>query len=415
MRIDLPLNPEVAEQLRAGEHVELNGPVFTARDATHMRLIQDLEASGKLPFELEGQLLFYAGPTPARSGRPHGAIGPTTAKRMDKATLPLLDAGIAATLGKGQRSADIADACARHKTVYFGAVGGAAALLAKHIISAEPVAYDELGTEALVRLELKDFPAFVALDSLGNDLYEQAPRAWREECSQDAPSSQVGDSAPSQRGRFITFEGGEGAGKSTQIQALARQLEMRGVEVLVVREPGGSVVGEAIRHVLLDPANTEMSSHTELFLYEAARAQVVDEIIAPALERGVTVLCDRYYDSTTAYQGYGRGLDIGLVEQLNVAAISGVVPDRTLVLDVDPALGLNRATQNGAAADRLEQEALAFHQRVRAGFLAVAQKEPERVRVIAPNLGITHTFNEVVLAIADLFPEFDFARAVEAE
>lgn len=415
MRIDLPLDPGVAATLRAGEHVELNGPVFTARDATHMRLIQDLEESGTLPFELEGQLLFYAGPTPARSGRPHGAIGPTTAKRMDKATLSLLDAGIAATLGKGRRSADIASACARHKTVYFGAVGGAAALLAKHIISAEPVAYDELGTEALVRLELKDFPAFVALDSQGNDLYEQAPRAWREVIAQGEQKGEQIENAPLTRGRFITFEGGEGAGKSTQIQALARQLEMRGIKVLVVREPGGSVVGEAIRNVLLDPANKLMASHTELFLYEAARAQVVEEIIKPALNQGTTVLCDRYYDSTTAYQGYGRGLDIELVKQLNDAAVNGVVPDRTLVLDVDPTLGLSRATQDGQDADRLEQEALVFHQRVRKGFLALAQSEPERVRVIAPNLGITHVFHEVLLAVADLFPELDFSHPQEVE
>lgn len=415
MRIDLPLDPGVAATLRAGEHVELNGPVFTARDATHMRLIQDLEESGTLPFELEGQLLFYAGPTPARSGRPHGAIGPTTAKRMDKATLSLLDAGIAATLGKGRRSADIASACARHKTVYFGAVGGAAALLAKHIISAEPVAYDELGTEALVRLELKDFPAFVALDSQGNDLYEQAPRAWREVIAQGEQKGEQIENAPLTRGRFITFEGGEGAGKSTQIQALARQLEMRGIKVLVVREPGGSVVGEAIRNVLLDPANKLMASHTELFLYEAARAQVVEEIIKPALNQGTTVLCDRYYDSTTAYQGYGRGLDIKLVKQLNEAAVNSVVPDRTLVLDVDPTLGLSRATQDGQDADRLEQEALAFHQRVRGGFLALAQSEPERVRVIEPNLGITHVFHEVLLAVADLFPELDFSHPQEVE
>lgn len=404
MRINLPLQPDVAAQLKAGDHVELNGPVFTARDATHMRLIADLENTGKLPFDLQGQLLFYAGPTPARAGRPHGAVGPTTAKRMDEATIPLLDAGIAATLGKGTRTQKVTEACKKHKTVYFGAVGGAAALLAKHIVSATPVAYDELGTEALVRLELKDFPAFVALDSEGNDLYEQAPQAWREKRTQD-----LGHTNRRAQGRFITFEGGEGAGKSTQIQALARQLEMRGVDVLVVREPGGSKVGERIRSVLLDPENTMMASSTELFLYEAARAQVVEEIIAPALERGVTVLCDRYFDSTTAYQGYGRGLDIEMIERLNRAAVQGVVPDRTIVLDAEPRLGLKRATQDGADADRLEQEQLAFHERVREGFTALAHKEPDRVRLIPAGLGITDVFKQVIRAVIDVFPELNDA------
>lgn len=417
MRIDLPLQPEIAAQLKAGEHVELNGPVFTARDATHMRLIADLENAGTLPFDLEGQLLFYAGPTPARAGRPHGAVGPTTAKRMDAATLSLLDAGIAATLGKGTRTPKIAEACKKHKTVYFGAVGGAAAFLAKHIVSATPVAYDELGTESLVRLELKDFPAFVALDSEGNDLYEQAPQEWRKKKAQARAEATDTEQTAEQnarlkvptRGRFITFEGGEGAGKSTQIQALARQLEMRGVDVLVVREPGGSVVGERIRNILLDPANTSMSSRTELFLYEAARAQVVEEIIAPALERGVTVLCDRYYDSTTAYQGYGRGLDIEVIDRLNKAAVQGIVPERTIVLDTDPHLGLKRATKNGTDADRLEQEQLAFHERVREGFASLARKEPKRVRLVPAGLGITEAFQKVVLAVIDLFPELQDA------
>lgn len=420
MRIDLPLQPEIAAQLKAGEHVELNGPVFTARDATHMRLIADLENAGKLPFDLQGQLLFYAGPTPARAGRPHGAVGPTTAKRMDAATLPLLDAGIAATLGKGTRTSMVAEACKKHQTVYFGAVGGAAALLAKHIVSATPVAYDELGTEALVRLELKDFPAFVALDSKGNDLYEQAPQEWRAKKARENEEqhavqlAETAEQTAPKRGRFITFEGGEGAGKSTQIQALARQLEMHGVEVLVVREPGGSKVGESIRNVLLDPANTSMSDRAELFLYEAARAQIVEEIIAPTLNRGVTVLCDRYFDSTTAYQGYGRGLDIEVIDRLNKASVQGVVPERTIVLDADPALGLKRATKDGANADRLEQEKLAFHERVREGFTAIARKDPQRVHLVPAGLGITEVFQHVVFAVVDLFPELQHAFDSEA-
>lgn len=410
MRITLPLDSNVAAQLRAGDHVELNGPVFTARDATHMRLVSDLEESGKLPFDLEGQLLFYAGPTPARAGRPHGAVGPTTAKRMDKASLPLLDAGIAATLGKGTRTEELKDACKKHQTVYFGAVGGAAALLAKHIISATPVAYDDLGTEALVKLELKDFPAFVAIDSQGNDLYLSAPQEWLRTRG-ESDKTPAGEPQPL-RGCFITFEGGEGVGKSTQIQALARQMEMQDIPVKVVREPGGSRVGEAIREVLLSPENDEMSATTELFLYEAARAQVVSEIIRPALEQGITVLCDRYFDSTTAYQGYGRGIDLATIDQLNNAAVGGLIPDRTIVLDADPQEGLRRATKNGVDADRLEQEELAFHQRVREGFLALAQKEPQRVRIISSNQGITDVFLDVLEEVADLF---EFAASAEQE
>lgn len=406
-KVSLPLSPEVAATLKAGDNVELSGFVFTARDATHLRLLADLEQQGKLPFDLEGQILFYAGPTPARAGRPLGAVGPTTAKRMDAATATLLDAGIAATLGKGQRSDAVRDAVVQHQTVYFGAVGGAAALLATHIVSAEPVAYPELGTEALMRLELNDFPAFVALDSKGNDFYAQAPAEWRaflesEKSSQEAPSS-------FKRGIFITFEGGEGAGKSTQINALQRQLEMHDYEVMVVREPGGSVVGEAIRNVLLDASHTEMTARTELFLYEAARAQVVDEIIEPALERGTTVLCDRFFDSTMAYQGYGRGLDLGVIERLNAAAVHGVVPDRTIVLDADPRSGLARATKNGAVADRLEREDLSFHERVRKGFLALGEKDPQRVRIISSEQPITAVFAEILREVRDLFPRLDEA------
>lgn len=420
--ITLPLSPEVAANLKAGDSVELSGFVYTARDATHMRLLADLEQQGKLPFDLEGQILFYAGPTPARAGRPIGAVGPTTAKRMDAATTTLLDAGIVATLGKGQRTDAVTNAVAKHQTVYFGAVGGAAALLATHIVSAEPVAYPELGTEALVRLELKDFPAFVALDSKGNDFYAQAPAEWRafleseKSVSGTMPTAQGEDHIPSpssERGTFITFEGGEGAGKSTQINALQRQLEMHGYEVMVVREPGGSVVGEAIRNVLLDASHTEMTARTELFLYEAARAQVVDEIIEPALARGTTVLCDRFFDSTTAYQGYGRGLDLGVIERLNTAAVHGVVPDRTIVLDTDPRSGLARATKNGAVADRLEREELSFHERVREGFLAIGEKEPQRVRVISSEQPITAVFAEILHEVKDLFPRLEEALTAQ--
>lgn len=182
------------------------------------------------------------------------------------------------------------------------------------------------------------------------------------------------------RGTLITFEGGEGVGKSTQIRMLAERLSARGHDVLTVREPGGSAISEKIRAVLLDTANDAMDPMTELFLYEAARAQVVGEIIEPALAAGRVVLCDRYFDSTTAYQGHGRGLDLDTIHALNRAAAGSVVPARTIVLDLDTERGLFRATKGGA--DRLEAAGIAFHERVRAGFLSIAAAEPDRVRVI---------------------------------
>jgi len=179
IRVDLPPTKAELARLRAGDAVLLFGEVYTARDATHQRLVAELDRDGHLPYGLEGQVLFYAGPTPAAAGRPVGSVGPTTAKRMDAWTPRLLDAGIAATIGKGARAAEVREACVRDGAVYFAAVGGAAALLATHVVEAEPVAYPELGTEALVRMRLDAFPAFVAIDAEGGDLYATAPEAWR--------------------------------------------------------------------------------------------------------------------------------------------------------------------------------------------------------------------------------------------
>lgn len=182
-------------------------------------------------------------------------------------------------------------------------------------------------------------------------------------------------------GRFITFEGGEGTGKSTQIALLAERLRRAGHVVVTLREPGGTAVGEAVRAVVLDTEHVTMNPRAELLLYEAARAQLVDEVIVPALGRGEIVLCDRYRDSSTAYQGHARGLALDMVCALNHAATGGLVPDLTILLDIDPSVGLRRATKS-TAADRLESEDLAFHERVREGFLAIAQGEPERVKVV---------------------------------
>lgn len=182
------------------------------------------------------------------------------------------------------------------------------------------------------------------------------------------------------RGIFITLEGADGCGKSTQAELLSEVLLARGREVVRLREPGGTPISEKIRALLLDPANGEMVPEAELLLYEASRAQLTRQVIEPALERGAVVLCDRYYDSTYAYQVGGRGLDETIVRQSNVLGSCGRVPDRTLVLDLDPAIGYARATAGGA--DRMEAEGLAFQERVRAAYLRLVAEEPARVRVV---------------------------------
>lgn len=178
VRIRLPEQAARLRSLHAGTPVLLSGVVYTARDATHARLTDELGRDGALPYGLTGQTLFYAGPTPPAAGRPAGAIGPTTAKRMDAWTPTLLAAGIVATIGKGERSRAVHDACVAHAAVYIAATGGVAALLATAVTSAEVVAYPELGTEALVKLTLEDFPAWVAIDAAGNDLYADARTEW---------------------------------------------------------------------------------------------------------------------------------------------------------------------------------------------------------------------------------------------
>lgn len=172
IRLDLPLSRERLATLRAGDRCELFGPLFTARDAGHMRLIEALERDGGLPFGLAGQTIFYAGPTPAAAGRPFGAVGPTTASRMDFAAPALYRAGVVATVGKGRRSDEVRRACEETGSVYFAAVGGAAAFLAKRVASSVTLGYDDLGTEALRRIEVAGFPVVVALDVHGNDVYD---------------------------------------------------------------------------------------------------------------------------------------------------------------------------------------------------------------------------------------------------
>jgi dTMP kinase len=203
-------------------------------------------------------------------------------------------------------------------------------------------------------------------------------------------------------GLFITFEGGEGSGKTTQIALLAEVFYQAGLPFRVLREPGGTAVGEAARSVLLDTSNTSMSPRAELLLYEAARAQLVEEVIRPALAAGEIVLCDRYTDSTIAYQGCARGLDLDEIAALNEIATGGLAPDRTLVFDIDPATGLARATGSAAGADRLESEELAFHERVCEGFLAIALASRQRVRVIDGSAEPDRVAAAVAHALSDL-------------
>lgn len=181
-------------------------------------------------------------------------------------------------------------------------------------------------------------------------------------------------------GLFITLEGPEGAGKTTQLARLEARLRGTGRRVTVTREPGGTPLGLRVREVVLDPA-LDMGPLSEFLLYSASRAQLVQDVLRPALERGDVVLCDRYFDSSLAYQGAGRGLPLALLRDLTREVTGGLTPDLTLLLDLDPALGLERAAQRGQP-DRLEKADLAFHKRVRAGFLQLAQAEPQRFAVL---------------------------------
>ena len=181
---------------------------------------------------------------------------------------------------------------------------------------------------------------------------------------------------------FITFEGPEGGGKTTQISKLASFLQEAGHPVLSTREPGGTRIGDQIRACLHDVNNREMVAQTELLLYSASRAQLVHEVIRPALAAGILVLCDRFYDSTLAYQGYGRGLDLARLRHITEFATAGLQPDLTLLFDIDVESGLTRRTVGGEEMNRLDLEALTFHQRVRHGFHALAAAEPTRWVII---------------------------------
>ena len=178
---------------------------------------------------------------------------------------------------------------------------------------------------------------------------------------------------------FITFEGPDGCGKTTQIALLSDFLEEQGYTVLVTREPGGTKIGELVRDVLHNPQNEEMAFRTEILLYSASRAQLVEQVIRPALTEGKVILCDRFFDSTLAYQGYGRGLDLSDLAQITQFAVGGLVPDMTIYIDIEPDVGLRRRqADTDAEWNRLDALELAFHERVHLGYLALIEKDPDR-------------------------------------
>ena len=179
--LTIPFSAEEAETLKSGDYVYLTGTIYTARDAAHKRMYEALREGIELPFDIRNNVIYYMGPSPAREGRPIGSAGPTTASRMDKYAPSLLDLGLRGMIGKGKRSEEVRQAIVRNHAVYFAAVGGAGALLSKSIISSEVIAYDDLGTEAVRKLEIKDFPAIVVIDSEGSNLYETAVKAYCED------------------------------------------------------------------------------------------------------------------------------------------------------------------------------------------------------------------------------------------
>lgn len=178
-RLNVPFSAQEAKELRAGDYVYLTGTIYTARDAAHKRMYEALERGEQLPLDVDENVIYYMGPSPAREGRPIGSAGPTTASRMDKYAPTLLDMGLRGMIGKGKRTQAVKDAIIRNGAVYFAAVGGAGALLSKSIIASEVVAYDDLGTEAIRKLQVENFPVIVVIDSEGNNLYETAIEEWK--------------------------------------------------------------------------------------------------------------------------------------------------------------------------------------------------------------------------------------------
>lgn len=211
--------------------------------------------------------------------------------------------------------------------------------------------------------------------------------------------------------RLISFEGGDGSGKTTQLKLLEKYLSAHGKNCLCTREPGGTALGEMIRQLLLEAGKEEISSPTELFLYLADRAQHVQEVIRPALASGTIVLCDRFTDSTLAYQGYGRGVDLDILRRLNEVASPGVTPDLTFLLDCPVEVGLPRTAQRivnqtsgKRREDRFEREKIEFHERVRAGFLELARAEPKRIVILDASRALQEVHEEIRKIVDEKLP-----------
>ena len=202
---------------------------------------------------------------------------------------------------------------------------------------------------------------------------------------------------------FISFEGIDGSGKTTQLGLVENHLRSLNIEVVVAREPGGTEVGESIRQILLHSKTARLQPISELLLYYASRHQNLCQNILPALQAGRWVLCDRFADASLAYQGYGRGIDLQFIQQLNRAVVQQRQPDLTVLIDIDPALALSRARernrQNVVDETRFEKESLEFFHRVRQGYLKIAQTEPERVRIVSGNLSIEEVHQEILMLL----------------
>lgn len=201
------------------------------------------------------------------------------------------------------------------------------------------------------------------------------------------------------KGKFITFEGSEGSGKSTQAALICEYLKKKKIPVLLLREPGGVKISEAIRGLLLDVKNTDMTKESETLLYMASRAQLVEEILKPALKKGTVVICDRFLDSTIAYQGFGNGVDINAIKKIGAFATQGIAPGLTLLFDIETEKGLSRTN---VVKDRIELRSVNYHRRVRKGYLALAKSESKRIRVIKVDQGKEEIF-EIVRKHIDKF------------
>ncbi len=209
---------------------------------------------------------------------------------------------------------------------------------------------------------------------------------------------------------FITFEGPEGSGKSTQVRLLTKHLAGRGLDVIAVREPGGTPIGDQVRDVLHDMKNEDMHPHTELLLYSASRAQIVAQVIRPHLERGGIVICDRYADSTMAYQGYGRGLDLDALVQITRFATGGLMPDLTLYLDLEPEAGLKRRNASGEEWNRMDNQTLDFYRRVCDGYQILIAAAPERWITIDASQDVEKVSEMVIKAVEQTIQRTSGAR-----